>query len=93
MAVPEPDERGSDFETRESSSSHDETHTHTGKTRRQVRPKTRLKCRTSRGSELRGQENLEWNTGSHRDDGAQARDESGSTGPGRRRNTPRISRS
>ena len=27
MAVPETDERGSDCETRESSSSHDETHT------------------------------------------------------------------
>ena len=45
------------------------------------------------GGELRGQENLERNTDLIEMNGDQAREESGSTGPGRWRDTPRISRS
>ena len=41
------------------------------------------------GRELGGRENLKWNTGSHRDDGARACDEAGSTRPGRWRDKPR----
>ena len=62
---------------------HDKKHTHRKKTRGQVRAKTRLRCRTSCAS-ARAVEHR-----SHRDDGARACDEPGTTRLGRWRNTPR----